>query len=160
MPSIKDPHFDEDRRAPAGFRALRALLARQAGAQQLGLSLWELPPGEAAYPYHFHLCLEELIVVLRGTPSLRTPDGWRELGDGEVVSFAAGEAGAHQLVNWTEQTVRFLAFSGGGPDAVIYPDAGKLGASERKPGGYATRVRLADVPVDYWEGEEPPRRPG
>ena len=30
----------------------------------LGLSLWELPPGEAAYPYHYHLAEEELVFVL------------------------------------------------------------------------------------------------
>jgi uncharacterized cupin superfamily protein len=38
-------------------------------------------------------------VVLEGTPSLRTPDGWRELEQGEVVSFLRGEDGAHQIVN-------------------------------------------------------------
>jgi hypothetical protein len=57
---------------------------RQAGAQRLGLSLWELLPGEAAYPYHFHLVDEELVVVLEGRPSLRTPDGWRDLERGET----------------------------------------------------------------------------
>jgi len=64
MTNITTPTYDQDRNAPEGFRALRALLARQAGAEHLGLSLWELPAGEAAYPYHFHLADEELIVVL------------------------------------------------------------------------------------------------
>jgi uncharacterized cupin superfamily protein len=39
-----------------------------------GLSLWELPPGEAAYPYHLHLTEEEVVVVVvRGRPHVRTP---------------------------------------------------------------------------------------
>jgi uncharacterized cupin superfamily protein len=49
VPNINDPVFDEPREQP-GFRCVRARLGRQAGSERLGLSLWELPPGEAAYP--------------------------------------------------------------------------------------------------------------
>lgn len=157
MPNINDPHFDEPREHP-GFRCRRARLSRQAGSERLGLSMWELPPGEAAYPYHFHYTEEELVVVLAGAPSLRTPEGWRELREGEVVAFPRGERGGHQLVNRTGATVRFLAFSTSGePDVVIYPDSGKLGAFERLPdgGGLRAMFRLSDV-VDYHDGEQPP----
>jgi uncharacterized cupin superfamily protein len=81
------------------------------------------------------------------------------LEKGEVVAFLRGEEGGHQLVNRTEETVRFLAFSTSGePDIVIYPDSGKLGAFERLPkgGGLRTMFRMADT-VDYHEGEQPPR---
>jgi uncharacterized cupin superfamily protein len=155
--SLDEPVFDEPREQP-GFRCSRARLSRQAGSERLGLSLWELPPGEAAYPYHYHLTEEELIVVLDGRPSLRMPDGWRELRPGEVVAFLRGEHGGHQLVNRTEETVRFLAFSTSGePDVVIYPDSGKLGAFERlaQGGGLRAMFRLADT-VDYHDGEQPP----
>jgi uncharacterized cupin superfamily protein len=155
--NIDDPLFDEPREHP-GFRCLRARLSRHAGSERLGLSLWELPPGEAAYPYHHHLVEEELVVVLDGALSLRTPKGWRELEQGEVVAFLAGPDGGHQLVNRTSETVRFLSFSTSGqPDIVIYPDSNKLGAVERLPlgGGLWTMFRLEDT-VDYWEGEQPP----
>lgn len=160
MPNINDPHFDEPREHP-GFRCMRARVGREAGCERLGLSLWELPPGEAAYPYHYHLTEEELLIVLTGRPSLRTPDGWRDLEQGEVVAFLRGEVGAHQLLNRTEQTVRFLALStSGDPDIVIYPDSGKLGAFERQPhgGGLRAMFRLTDS-VDYHDGEQPPNRP-
>src|SRR5215218_5985951 len=98
MPSIRDPDFDEPREQP-GFRCLRARLGRQAGCERLGFSLFEVPPGEAAYPYHFHLTEEELVIVLSGRPSLRTADGWRELAEGEVIAFPRGEEGAHQIAN-------------------------------------------------------------
>jgi len=155
--NINEPVFDEPREHP-GFRCQRARLSRQAGSKRLGLSLWELPPGEAAYPYHYHLTEEELVLVLAGTPSLRTPDGWRELQEGEVVPFLRGEQGGHQLVNRTADVVRFLAFSTNGePDIVLYPDSGKLGAYGRLPlgGGLRTMFRLADA-VDYYDGEQPP----
>lgn len=157
MPNLNDPVFDEPREHP-GFRCLRARLSRQAGSERLGLSLWELQAGEAAYPYHHHLAEEELILVLDGAPSLRTPDGWRELQQGEVVAFLRGEHGGHQLINRTQETVRFLAFStSGDPDLVIYPDSGKVGAFERLPdgGGLRAMFRLGDS-VDYHEGERPP----
>ena len=100
--NINDPVFDEPREHP-GFRCSRARVSRQAGSERLGLSLWELPPSEAAYPYHYHLAEEELLVVLEGRPSMRTPDGWRDLLEGEVVPFLRGEQGAHQLLNRTEE---------------------------------------------------------
>jgi uncharacterized cupin superfamily protein len=159
VPNINEPHFDEPREHE-GFRALRARLSRQAGAERLGLSLWELPPGEAAYPYHYHLAEEELLLVLDGRASLRAPGGWRELQAGELVSFPRGERGGHQIVNRTEETVRFLAISTSGePDVVMYPDSGKLGAFERLPagGGLHALFRVGDA-VDYYDGERPPPR--
>jgi uncharacterized cupin superfamily protein len=102
---------------------------------------------------------EELLVVIEGTPDLRTPEGTRRLEQGEVVSFPRGEAGAHQLVNTTDAAAVFLAISTKGePDIVLYPDSGKLGAAERRPGGGGLHkfFRLDDA-VGYWDGEEPPR---
>ena len=157
-PSINEPEFD-DRREEPGFQALRARLGRQAGCERLGLSLWEVSPGEAAYPFHYHLTEEELVVVLSGRPSLRTADGWRELDEGEVIGFPRGEAGVHQIVNRSDETVRFLAFSTSGePDVVVQPDSGKVGAFERRPEGGGMRIWFrGDDAVDYWEGEQAPR---
>ncbi|HXD55694.1 MAG TPA: cupin domain-containing protein [Solirubrobacteraceae bacterium] len=158
MPNLNDPHYDEPREQE-GFLARRARLGRQAGAERLGLSLWEVPPGQAAFPYHFHYTEEELVIVLEGAPTLRTPDGTRTLEPGEIVSFPRGEAGGHQLINAGEETVRFLSFSTSGePDLVAYPDSGKLGAFERLPDGGGLRLmfRIGDA-VDYHDGETPPR---
>ena len=157
MTNFLRPEFDEPRERE-GFRCTRARIGRQAGSERLGASLWALPPGQAAYPYHWHYREEELIVVLEGTPSLRTPNGERRLERGEVVSFPTGEPGAHQVINDTGEEVRFLAFSTQGePDLVMYPESGKLGVFERLPqgGGLYKLFRLEDA-VDYWEGEEPP----
>jgi uncharacterized cupin superfamily protein len=157
MVNIEDPHYDEPRESE-GFRCKRARISRQAGAERLGVSLWEVPPGQAAYPYHAHLTEEELVIVLEGRPSLRTPSGWRELEQGEVVSFLRGEQGAHQIVNRGEMTLRFVAFStNGDPDVVLQPDSGKVGAFERRPDGGGLRAwfRREDE-VDYYEGESAP----
>ena len=157
VPNINHPEFDEPREHE-GFSARRARLGHQLGSERVGASLWELPAGQAAYPYHYHLAEEEMVIVLTGAPTLRTPDGWRELEEGEVVDFPRGEHGAHQLVNRSEETVRFVAVSThGDPDVVLYPDSNKIGASERLPrgGGLRTFFRLEDQ-VEYWDGELPP----
>src|SRR3712207_576304 len=127
MVNLNRPDFDEPREHP-GFECSRARIGRQAGTRRIGASLWEVPPGQAAYPYHWHLTEEELVVVLSGRPSLRTHEGWRELEEGDVVPFLVGEEGGHQIVNRTEEPIRFLALSTqGDPDIVIYPDSNKLG---------------------------------
>jgi uncharacterized cupin superfamily protein len=153
MTNIHRPAFDERRTYP-GFTSRRARIGRQLGSERIGASIWELSPGEAAYPYHYHLAEEELLFVLLGQPSLRTPDGWRELPEGEAVGFPVGELGAHQIVNKTDETVRFLVVSNQQPDIVIRPDSGTLGAFERRPegGGVYKHFRLHDA-VDYFEGE-------
>jgi uncharacterized cupin superfamily protein len=156
MANIYRPDFDEPRDRD-GFRAQRARIGRQVGTRDLGASLWEIPPGEAAYPYHYHLAEEELIVVLKGRLRLRTPEGWTQLEEGDVVSFRAGEEGGHQIVNDGAEPARVLAVSTQKPDVVIYPDSGKLGAFERVPeGGGLYKLFRMDDEVDYWEGETPP----
>jgi uncharacterized cupin superfamily protein len=157
-PNLREPLFDEPREHP-GFNCLRARIGRQAGSERIGASLFSVPPGEAAYPYHWHLGEEELLIVLEGTPRLRTAEGERRLARGEVVSFPRGEEGAHQLVNDTDADVVFLALSEqGDPDIVMYPDSGKVGAFERRPeGGGLHKFFRLEHEVGYWEGENRPR---
>jgi uncharacterized cupin superfamily protein len=157
VPNIEQPNWQE-RDGPPGFRAHRARIGYELGSETVGASLWKLPPGEAAYPFHFHYSDEEIVIVLSGRPSLRTPGGVRQLEQGEAVRFALGEEGAHQLFNPTDEEVRFLAVSSHGrPDIVVYPDSNKISASERTPSGAGlhTFFDLADE-VDYWWGETPP----
>jgi uncharacterized cupin superfamily protein len=95
--------------------------------EKLGASLYEIDPGGTSGLYHFHHGAEELLVVLRGRPTLREPAGERELGEGEVVHFVRGPEGAHQLLNRTEEPVRYLmASTRPSPEAVEYPDSRQL----------------------------------
>jgi uncharacterized cupin superfamily protein len=94
---------------------------------RIGATLYELPPGRTSGYYHFHHGAEELLVVLRGRPTLRTPDGERALDEGEVVHFPVGPEGAHQLINRSSEPVRYLVASNRpSPEAVEYPDTRQL----------------------------------
>jgi uncharacterized cupin superfamily protein len=97
----------------------------------LGASLYELGPGNFAI-FHFHHASEELLIVLRGRPTLRTPDGGRQLDEGEVVHFPTGPEGAHELRNETDAPVRYVvAGIRVSPEVVEYPDLGQLTAQSR-----------------------------
>jgi len=154
MPNIYDPHFDEPRETIDGFTAYRSRIGHQLGTERVGISLWHLPAGQAAYPYHFHLAEEEVLVLLEGDLALRTPQGWERVRRGDVVRFPAGEDGGHQLVNDGAVEARFLALSTHGqPDIVLYPEEGKIGPAERNPEGQGLKLyfKLEDA-VGYDEG--------
>jgi uncharacterized cupin superfamily protein len=105
----------------------RARLAEAAGAEHLGLTVYELAPGQGM-EYHYHLQREELLVVVAGTVAVRTPEGWQDAGAGDVMAFPRGERGAHGYENRTQETVRLLMFSEqNAPNVSVYPDTGEVG---------------------------------
>jgi uncharacterized cupin superfamily protein len=111
MPNIFDPDWDAERDEPP-FRWRRAWIGRQAGARDLGASLFEVPPGGATFPLHAHYSNEELIVVLAGRVRLTRADGeLEELAPGDVVACPAGREGAHRLDNPGEEPARILIVS-------------------------------------------------
>jgi uncharacterized cupin superfamily protein len=131
------------------------------GARKLGYNVTELPPGKAAFPYHFHHVNEELFLVLEGTGTLRSPGGERPIRSGDLVCCPPGADSAHQILNTGSEPLRYLALSTmEDPEVVEYPDSGKYGVIAGRPQGgrpwdaafhaFAfTRDR-----VDYWAGEE------
>ena len=122
-PNVFSPEWDfefPDPRWPGRMSGV----ARRAGAGKLGASLYEFEAG-GGLPYHAHSAREELLVVLSGNPELRTPDGRRMLEPGAIVSFAPGDAGAHQVLNPGPEPARVLMVSTMEfPDVAKHVDAG------------------------------------
>lgn len=111
MPNLFEPEWDAERDEPP-FRWHRARIGRQAGARDLGASLFELPPGAASSPLHAHFANEEMLLVLAGRPTLTIADGTtRALEPGEVVACPAGREGAHRLDNHGDEPARVLIVS-------------------------------------------------
>jgi uncharacterized cupin superfamily protein len=132
----------------SGFSWQAAAVGDGIGARRIGGSVYELAAGEQTFPYHFHHGVEEWLLVVEGTPTLRTPEGERELRRGDVVCFPVGPPGAHAV----RGPGRVLILSANRePSISAYPDSDKLGT---RPGGEEDRLnfRRADA-VDYWEGE-------
>ena len=146
MPNIHTDELHEE----GGYR--RARLAEQAGAEHLGLTVYELPPGTGMH-FHYHLQREELLVVLEGTLTVRTADGWEDVPEGEVRAFPRGERGAHGYENRTDSPVRLLMFSEqNAPNVSVYPDASQVGIYDvAKPGErrFGGLFNLDDAVSDY-----------
>jgi uncharacterized cupin superfamily protein len=139
-----------------GFGVRGTRVGALAGMAEAGMTLYELDPGKRNMPYHAHHAIEETIVVLRGTPTLRTPEGERELAEGEVAVCPRGRLGAHQLINRSDSVARFLIVSSKAPaDLIEYPDSGKVSA---QAGAWGTPDAVAymlamEPQLDYFAGE-------
>jgi len=138
----------------AGLR--RARLAEQAGSEQLGMSLYELAPGEGMV-VHYHLQREELMVVLSGTLALRTAGGWEDLAEGEVVASPRGERGAHGYENRSDGVVRLLMISEQNePNVSVYPDENQVGildAAQPEDRRFGALFDVGDAASDHGGGE-------
>jgi uncharacterized cupin superfamily protein len=135
------PEEDRD-----GFRFLDRPLGPELGAELLGCTIYDVPPEQQLWPYHYHRGNEEWAVVVAGRPTVRTPEGERELAPGDVVAFPMGEEGAHTFLNHSGAAARLLMFSTLNPAThPVYPDSGKVAALGRC-------FRIEDA-VDYWDGE-------
>jgi uncharacterized cupin superfamily protein len=109
---------------PDGFRRHSTRLGPTLGAVRTGLSVYELPPGQAIGPYHYEDPDEEWLLVVSGTPTLRHPGGEEPLGPWDLVFFPPGPAGAHFVRNTSESIARVAMFSSASTaGAVVYPDS-------------------------------------
>jgi uncharacterized cupin superfamily protein len=126
--NITSPEFTYDPEDPDGFRSGLFRLGKPLGAAETGISVYELPPGQAICPYHYEYGEEEWLLVLEGRPTLRTPAGETGLQPWDVALFPTGPDGAHGVRNETAETVRVLMFSNvRHPGATVYPDSDKIG---------------------------------
>ena len=114
---------------------------KRVAGEYLGASLYELPRGESTFPYHYELGNDELLVVVGGSPTLRSPDGERELRQGDCILFPSGPEGAHQITNRSDEMARILIVSS---DKLMVRWG--TGADER------LWFRRGDA-VDYWDDE-------
>jgi uncharacterized cupin superfamily protein len=140
-----------DARARDGHRFLRTMLGQAVGAELTGFSLYELPPGEAAWTYHYELNREEWLIVVDGEIVVRTPVGDHTLRAGDVMCFPIGAEGAHQVRNESGAPARFAmpsSWAGEGYVA-IRPDSNT--ALIVGPG--FRRIVPLDEDLGYWDRE-------
>ena len=136
-----------------GWRVTGGNVGEQIGGELIGAGLYEVEARNKLFPYHTHHANEEWLLVVRGQPTLRTPEGERQLDEGDVVCFPRGMAGAHQVRNGTDSPIRVLMLSTKiAPEIVQYLDTGKVGA--RSVAGERIMFGRPGPELDYWEGEE------
>lgn len=124
-------------------------LAEIVKSKHLQFDVRALDPGKYSYPYHFHRNAEEIFVILSGKATLRSPENFVELSQGDIAFFEIGPEGAHQLYNHTEQPCVFLDIRTDiGLDVCEYPDSGKINVLPYR------EIYKAKDKVDYYMDEE------
>jgi len=68
-------------RGREGWRGRGALVGQRLGGELIGATMSEVEPGSKLWPYHTHYFNEEWAIVLRGEPTLRTPEGEHVLSE-------------------------------------------------------------------------------
>lgn len=147
----KHPHSCGDL-FEASIGPLTALL----GMEKLGCSLVELKPGKRAWPFHLHYGQEELFVILDGEGTLRYADTETPIRAGHVIFTPTGEGSAHQIVNSSNEILRYLALSSReDPEICYYPDSDKYGSyagDSHAPDRLMFMAEKASA-IDYWKDE-------
>lgn len=144
--SLERKHVDDH----SGYEFYRRRLMDRGDSGRCLVSVYEIPPGKSAYPYHYHLKDEEVFYIISGEGTLRTPGGERTVRAGELIFFPAGEGGAHKLTNTGRETLTYIDFDAVNDlDVAVYPDSGKLGVW----GMDVNQVFRRKDEVEYFDGE-------
>ena len=132
------------------FGASLGSITKLLNMRKLGCSLVELEPGKRAWPFHLHYGQEELFVVLEGGGTLRYDDSETPIRTGDVIFAPTGEGTAHQIINTSDQQLRYLALSSmEDPEICYYPDSDKYGSYS----GELTFMAERSSGIDYWKDE-------
>ena len=141
------------------FEARLLRIAHRIGAQKLGYNITILPAGKCAFPFHRHHANEEMFFILEGKGTLRYGEKTFPLREGDVVACPPGSGGGHQIINSSEDELRYLAVSTNqSPEVCEYPDSDKVGSyagdfSSPENGLDLNLVTKSESAVRYFEGE-------
>ena len=154
MPTIINPDDLEYKNDPSVLEQFDLLtlfprLTKIANSKHFVFDLRKLDSGKYSFPYHFHRNAEELIMIISGSMTIRTPKGFEIAKKGQIVFFEMGETSAHQFFNHDTVPCEYLDIrTTVGIDVCEYPDSGKINIS---PFG---EIFEKVSQVDYNKGEE------
>ena len=160
MPKINIDEVEATEFGDGGkFEARLLRIAHRIGAQKLGYNITILPAGKCAFPFHRHHANEEMFFILEGEGSLRYGEQTFPLRQGDFVACPPGSGGGHQVINSSENELRYLAVSTNqSPEVCEYPDSRKVGSyagdfADPEAGLELNLVTKSESAVKYFEGE-------
>ncbi len=142
--------FKNDSSALESFDLLTLFprLSKIVDSKHFVFDIRKLDPGKYSFPYHFHHNAEELIMIISGSMTIRTPKGFEIAEKGQLVFFEIGETGTHQFYNHDAiQCVYLDIKSTLGIDICEYPDSNKINVSP------FNQTFEKKAQVDYSKGE-------
>jgi uncharacterized cupin superfamily protein len=116
------------------------------GGHPFDLQIRRIDPGAAICPYHSHSAQWELLIFLKGHGRVRTADGTKEVGPGDIVLHPPGTP--HQTRAAPDSTLECLIITDNPKeDVCYYPDSDKWGI-------LSARKYFRITALDYFDGEE------
>ena len=146
-----DIQFKEDPGRIENYKLFTAFprLSSLTNSKNLVFDLRLLNPGQFSFPYHFHRIAEELIMIISGSMTIRSPKGFEIMSEYDIMFFEMGEEGAHQFYNHSSEPCRYLDIRTFlGMDVAEYPDSGKINILP------AMEIFEKESKVSYFKGEE------
>ncbi len=122
---------------------------------KIGVAIEELSPGKQSAPFHYHLVEEEHLMMLDGTATLRLGDERIAMKAGDFVSFPAGRAEGHCMINEGTAPCRYLVIGDHAWNEVcVYPDSEKIMVRALNRAGIGDDIFDQTATRDYWDGED------
>ena len=128
------------------------------GTSQIGATLHVVPAGKTAWPYHRHHGNDEIFFVVSGTGEYRVGERLLPIKPGDCIGAPAGGE-AHQILNSSDDELRYIAFANHGrADVIEYPDSGRI-AVDIAHGNDKEPMSVFSIdgtmsPLGYWDGED------
>jgi uncharacterized cupin superfamily protein len=139
------------------FQEQCAPISDHIGARKLGYNVVILQPGFKACPFHNHHINEEMFLVLEGSGTLRFGSATFAIGKDDIIACPpGGKSVAHQIINSSDQPLKYLALSTNEPYEICeYPDSNKVLSmvGDQAQPRFSHISRLTDG-VDYFEDEQ------
>ena len=145
------------------YAARFGLMSRKLGSRGLGYNLTVVPPGKRAFPFHSHRVNDEMFFIVSGRGQVRIGEHSWPIREGDVIACPpGGPETAHQIINDSDQELRYLAVSTTrSPEVAEYPDSDKIGVimeqgadEDGMPRVQRLMMNADATGVDYWEGED------
>lgn len=125
--NLYEEDWDVERKSANGATVRMRHVGHRLETHLIGGIMMEVGPGYLG-SYHLHHGNEELLLVLDGRPTVRTPEGERECERGDIVFFPRGSDGLHAIENRSDDPARFFLLSSKvHPDVTQRPEEGLVG---------------------------------
>lgn len=134
-----------------GYECSKRIIVGKEDSQHFNVTVYEVPPGKSAVPYHYHMRNEEVFYILSGKGLLKSPEGEREVTTGDFIYFPNNENGAHKLTNISQSELLVYADFDimHDPEIAFYPDSDKVGLF----GSGKRMIFPISKQVGYFDGE-------
>ena len=136
-----------------GYEYNKYEVTKRKDFSQAYVCFYEIMPGKAAFPKHYHSYNTECFYIIDGEGVILGKDTEYLVKKGDIIVFPCGEEGTHKLINTSnvEKLVYLDVDTTNSPDIVHYVDSDKIGIIEHNIS--STFYRNNDD-VDYFDGEE------